>query len=115
MNRGSVVVSAEIAAAIMRGPVGAKQICLAIGLPAHRSHNLAKHIKAFRSAGLVYVHSYSNMRRVLYAWQPSPFFLPDAVVPPRKHKPRSEYVPRVPAEPPTPRTPPNSVFALGAL
>ena len=112
MNRGSATVSAEIAAAIMLGPIGAKQICLSIGIPAHRTDNLGKHLRAFRKAGLVYIHSYSKMRRAQYAWQPSLFAMPDAEIPPRKHKPKNERVPRVEAN--FRPSSPSSVFSMGA-
>ncbi len=106
--RRSSEISAQIAAAILAGPIGSKQICLKLGLSEHRSENVKPYVDAFRRNGTVYVHSYSNRNRPIYAWQPSPFFLPDAKPPKPKGKP-------APIQRPPPKMPPNSVFALGAV
>ena len=98
----------------MRGPIGAKNICLTVGVSEHKTDSVAKHIEAFRAAGLVYVHSYSHYRRAQYAWQPQLFFFPDAVIPAAKRTRKRKLPEVVVKSKPKPAFGPNSVFALGA-
>lgn len=123
MKRTTAELSAAVAAEIMRRPCSLMDLCIALGLRERSTDRPRKYIDAFRAAGLVYVHSWRRNQSELWAWQPSPHFLPDAPRPlnraereardvdlaRRTHR-RTRQAKKLMPNPGTP----NSVFALGA-
>lgn len=106
MNRRTHDRSAEIAAIIMTKPCGPADICEAMGMSRHATDNVKTVINAFKARGLIYVCGFNGYGWPIYAWQPKPHALPDAVSERPRKAPESAKAKRVRAV--------SSVFALGA-
>lgn len=119
-------IAAVVAAEIMRGPRSLKALCLALGLRDRSTDIPRKYVDSFKAQGLIYVHSWYHNRNELWAWQPQPFFLPDAPKPltAAERAARDAELRRLEAEnrdkplkrrPMPPPTAANSVFSLGVM
>ena len=123
-GRRTIDLAAIVAAEIMQGPRSLKALALALGKRDRSTDFARQYVEAFRSQGLIYVHSWWRNQYELWAWQPSPHFLPDAPKP-LNHAERAERNAEIrrqeaamrdrplrKATRPGPNVP-NSVFALG--
>ena len=111
MRLKTAELAAHVAGALAREPGGVKQVCLAIGMDGQHTVHIRRYVEAFRAVGLCHIVGWTNQRFPVYAWQPSPFYYPDAVRPQRKNKPRQSQIGTRSAPI---RLGANSVFALGA-
>lgn len=95
--------AARIAFLLMQGPKSLGEIATDLKIDVRHTERVRPFIDAFRSQGLVYVASVNRHGWPIYAWQPAPFALPDAVQltrrRERKPKPEIRMV--------------NSIFSMG--
>mgnify|MGYP000078273826 FL=1 len=70
----------------MWGPKPRAQTAEAVGLSIEKSGLLNKYLQQFRASGCIYVHGFTNLGREVFAWQPKPFEVPDAVKPAKQPK-----------------------------
>ena len=76
-----IEVSAEVLAGLLWGSKTITELGEYVGLRQRSAHRLLKHLRQFRAAGVVYVSGYSVRLTPVYAVQPKPFAVPDAVRP----------------------------------
>lgn len=88
-HRSSGEIAAEIAASLMWGPKPRAEIAEAVGVPLDKSSLLNKYLKQFRASGCIYVQGFTKLGREVFAWQPKPFEVPDAVKPAKQPKVKS--------------------------
>jgi hypothetical protein len=82
MKRSTAEIAAEIAAALVKGPRTAKQLCEMVGVDDSHACDVLKYVDQFKASGLVHVQGWSKYRRPIYAWCNVPFEKPDVPPPP---------------------------------